>query len=349
MARVAAPTWPDILSRLVAGSDLDESATSWAMNRVMSGEATSAQLAGFLVALRAKGETVSELNGLTEAMLEHAVRFEVPGRSVDIVGTGGDRANTVNISTMAALVVAGAGLRVIKHGNRAASSKSGSADVLEALGVKLDHSVETVQRLASEVGITFCFAMLFHPAMRHAGQTRSELGIPTAFNFMGPLTNPAQPGATAVGCADLRMAPLMAGVFARRGTNALVFRGEDGLDELAPTAPSRIWEVDGASGEVTEHLIDSVTDLGIPPCTLDDLRGDDAEFNANVARELLAGKQGPVRDVVVLNAAAAITADGSLTGTGTLIERLQRARELAAAAIDSGAAADVLQRWANAS
>lgn len=349
MSQVAAPTWPEILSRLVAGSDLDEQSTAWAMDHVMSGEATPVQLAGFLVALRSKGETVSELSGLTQTMLKHAVRFSVPGRSVDIVGTGGDRANTVNISTMAALVVAGSGLRVIKHGNRAASSKSGSADVLEELGVKLDHSVDTVQRLADEVGITFCFAMLFHPAMRHAGQARRELGIATAFNFLGPLTNPAQPGATAVGCADLRMAPLMAGVFARRGTNALVFRGEDGLDELAPTAASRIWEVRGETGEILEHTINAVSDLGIPACTLDDLRGDDAAYNANVARELLAGKSGPVRDVVVLNAAAAITADGSLTGEGTLIERLTRGMEIAAAAIDSGAAAGVLQKWASAS
>lgn len=349
MSQVAAPTWPEILSRLVAGSDLDEQSTAWAMDHVMSGQATPVELAGFLVALRAKGETVSELSGLTKAMLRHAVRFSVPGRSVDIVGTGGDRANTVNISTMAALVVAGSGLRVIKHGNRASSSKSGSADVLEALGVNLDHDVETVQRLADDVGITFCFAMLFHPAMRHAGQARRELGIATAFNFLGPLTNPAQPGATAVGCADLRMAPLMAGVFARRGTNALVFRGEDGLDELAPTAPSRIWEVRGETGEISEHLVDSVADLGIAACTLEDLRGDDAEYNANVARELLAGKPGPVRDVVVLNAAAAITADGSLTGDGSLIDRLARGMEIASAAIDSGAAAQTLRRWANAS
>ncbi|HLS03907.1 MAG TPA: anthranilate phosphoribosyltransferase [Actinomycetales bacterium] len=349
MAPVTAPTWPEVLAHLVAGNDLDQNSTAWAMDQAMRGAATPVQLAGFLVALRTKGETVAELSGLTEAMLAHAVRFEVPGRSVDIVGTGGDRANTVNISTMAALVVAGAGLRVIKHGNRAASSKSGSADVLEALGVKLDHSVETVQRLAEEVGITFCFAMLFHPAMRHAGQARSELGIATAFNFLGPLTNPAQPTATAVGCADLRMAPLLAGVFARRGTNALVFRGEDGLDELAPTAPSRVWEVSGTSGEITEHLIDSVTDLGLAPARISDLRGDDAQFNANVAREVLAGRPGPVRDAVVLNAAAALTADGSQTGEGTLIQRLQNGIELAGAAIDSGAAANVLERWANAS
>ena len=349
MSQVATPTWPEIFAHLVAGADLDEASTAWAMDRVMCGEASPAQLAGLLIGLRAKGETVAELTGLTQAMLDHAIRLDVPGRSVDIVGTGGDRSNSVNISTMGALVVAGAGLRVIKHGNRASSSKSGSADVLEALGVKLDHDVETVDRLATEVGITFCFAMLFHPAFRHAGEARRDLGIATAFNFLGPLTNPAQPGATAVGCSDLRMAPLMAGVFARRGTNALVFRGEDGLDELAPTAPSRIWEVTGASGEVKEHRIDAVADLGMAPCTLEDLRGDDAEFNANVARELLAGKTGPVRDVVVLNAAAAITADGSLTGEGSLIERLQRGRELAAAAIDSGAAANVLQRWASAS
>lgn len=342
-------TWPDILSALIQGQDLSKRSTAWAMDHVMSGEASSVQLAGFLTALRAKGETVDELTGLTESMLDHAVRFEVSTPSVDIVGTGGDRANTVNISTMAALVVAGAGLKVVKHGNRASSSKSGSADVLEALGVKLDHDFATVKRLAEDVGITFCFAMLFHPAMRYAGEARKGLGVPTTFNFLGPLTNPAQPQATAVGCADLRMAPLMAGVFARRGTSALVFRGEDGLDELAPTAPARIWEVSGEDGTVLEHCIDPVTDLGLEPCTIADLRGDDAAFNAAVAEGVFSGAQGPVRNVVALNAAAAIAAEGSLVGTGSLIERLTLGLNIARRSIDQGKATEVLNAWARAS
>lgn len=342
-------TWPDILSVLIQGQDLSKQATAWAMDHVMSGRASSVQLAGFLTALRAKGETVDELTGLTESMLEHAVRFEVSTPSVDIVGTGGDRANTVNISTMAALVVAGAGLRVVKHGNRASSSKSGSADVLEALGVKLDHDFVTVKNLVEDVGITFCFAMLFHPAMRHAGEARKGLGVPTTFNFLGPLTNPAQPQATAVGCADLRMAPLMAGVFARRGTNALVFRGEDGLDELAPTAPAQVWEVSGENGTVVEHRLDPVTDLGLEPCTIADLRGDDAAYNAAVAKDVFSGTPGPVRDVVTLNAAAAITAEGSLVGSGSLIERLKRGITIARRSIDQGQAADVLAKWARTS
>jgi anthranilate phosphoribosyltransferase len=224
------------------------------MDRIMSADATPVQIAGFLVALRAKGETVDELTGLAEAMLSHAVRIEVPGPTVDVVGTGGDRANTVNISTMAALVVAGAGLRVVKHGNRAASSACGSADVLEALGVRLDLPPERVAEVAEQAGITFCFAQLFHPAMRHAAQARGGLGVPTAFNFLGPLTNPAQPAAAAVGVADLRMAPLLAGVLAARGASALVFRGEDGLDELTTSGPSQVWLV--RDGAVTQQRLD---------------------------------------------------------------------------------------------
>jgi anthranilate phosphoribosyltransferase len=315
---------------------------------VMSGSASPPRLAAFLVALRAKGETVEELTALADTMLAHAVRIEVPGRTVDVVGTGGDRAHTVNISTMAALVVAGTGTTVVKHGNRAASSSSGSADVLEALGIRLDHPPERVQEIAGEVGITFCFATVFHPSMRHAGAVRRDLGIATAFNLLGPLTNPGAPAATAVGVADARMAPLVAGVFAQRGTDALVFRGEDGLDELAPTAPSRVWEVRG--GQVTEQVVDSVADLGLAPAQVADLRGADAAHNAEVARRVLAGDRGPVRDAVLLNAAAALVADGTVSTTqGTLVERLAAAMELAARTVDDGAAADVLERWRAAS
>jgi anthranilate phosphoribosyltransferase len=345
---MTSPTWSGILTGLVRGHDLTAEETSWAMAEVMTGSASAACLAGFLVALRAKGETVEELTALADTMLAHATRIEVPGRTVDLVGTGGDRAHTVNISTMAALVVAGTGTTVVKHGNRAASSSSGSADVLEALGIRLDHPAERVAEIAREVGITFCFAGAFHPSMRHAAVVRRDLGIATTFNFLGPMTNPASPAATAVGVADVRMAPLMAGVFAARGTDALVFRGEDGLDELAPTAPSRVWEV--RDGVVSEHLLDSVAELGLPPATVADLRGADADYNAGVARRVLDGERGPVRDAVLLNAAAALVADGTVsTASGTLAERLAAGMALAGDAVDRGAAAAVLQRWREAS
>lgn len=344
-----APTWSGLLAGLMTGTDLSQAEAGWAMDRVMTGEVSPVQLAGFLVALRAKGETVEELAGLTDSMVRHATRIDVPGPSVDIVGTGGDRAHTVNISTMASVVIAGAGLRVVKHGNRAASSSSGSADVLEELGIRLDHTPERVARIAHEAGITFCFAMVFHPSMRHAGVARKELGVPTAFNFLGPLTNPAQPRAAAVGCADARMAPLMAGVFAERGKSALVFRGDEGLDELAATAGATVWEVSG--GAVTEHRLDPAADLGLTRIKVEDLRGQDAAYNAGVARAFLAGEDGPVRETVLLNAAAGLVADGTLPGTatGSLAERLRAGIDIAAEAVDSGAAQATLDRWIAAS
>ncbi|MGC5166524.1 anthranilate phosphoribosyltransferase [Luteimicrobium sp. DT211] len=343
------PTWPTLLQALVDRRDLAAHETAWVMDQVMSGEVSAARLASFLVGLRVKGETVEELAGLADAMLAHARRFEAPAPSVDIVGTGGDRAHTVNVSTMAAIVVAGAGVRVVKHGNRAATSSSGSADVLEALGVRLDLDVPRVAQLATEVGITFCFAQAFHPSFRHAAAARGELPIPTAFNFLGPLTNPAQPRATAIGVADARMAPLVAGVLASRGTSALVFRGEDGLDELAATAPSRVWLVH--EGAVTEHVLDAAADLGLTPITVADLRGASADHNAGVARRMLGGERGPVRETVLLNAAAALVADGSQPGTGdgTLVERLRAGMDVAARSVDSGSAAQLLERWVAAS
>ncbi|MDQ1288452.1 MAG: anthranilate phosphoribosyltransferase [Actinomycetota bacterium] len=357
---VGVPSWSGLLTSLIAGKDLTREDTVWAMDQVMNGEASPARLAGFLVALRSKGESVDELAGLAEAMLRHAVRIEVPGRCVDIVGTGGDRHHTVNISTMAALVVAGAGYRVVKHGNRSASSSSGAADVLEVLGVRLDHSPRRVAELAVEAGITFCFAQVFHPAMRHAGTVRSELGVPTAFNFLGPLTNPAQPGASAIGVYDERMAALVAGVLATRPGHALVFRGEDGLDELSTTAPSKIWTV--SSGRVTTSVLDA-TSLGLRRVTLADLRGGDAAHNAVVVRDVLAGRAGPVRDSVLLNAAAAIVAADAADPTGAadhadaadptgdtgLEARLAEAMARAESSIDSGAAAGALDRWVAAS
>ncbi len=340
-------SWPHILSALVGGDDLSSDQARWAMDSVMNGSASPVQLAGFLVALRAKGETVDELTGLANGMLANAVEIDIDRPCVDIVGTGGDRAHTVNISTMSALVIAGAGPLVVKHGNRAASSSSGSADVLEVLGVNLSLAADRVEQIAAEVGITFCFAAAFHPSMRHAGQTRKELGIPTTFNFLGPLTNPARPRAMALGVADERMAPLMAGVLAERGVSALVFRGTDGLDELAATGPAQVWHVD--NGDVTLSIIDPVSDLGSDPITVEDLRGGSPQDNAAVFRQVLAGLEGPVRQTVLLNAAAGLVADGTLPGTGaadgTLPERLKTAMAHAAESIDSGRANGMLDRW----
>ncbi|AXI77143.1 anthranilate phosphoribosyltransferase [Peterkaempfera bronchialis] len=340
---VQARSWPDVLTALVQRQDLTEADTAWAMARIMSGEATPVQVAGFMVALRAKGETVEEVSGLVEAMYAYAEPLEVPGPAVDIVGTGGDRAKTVNISTMSAIVAAAAGAKVVKHGNRASSSASGSSDVLEKLGISLDLSARRVAEVAEEVGITFCFAARFHPAMRHAAPARSELAIPTAFNFLGPLTNPARVTSSAIGCFDTRMAGIMAGVLARRGSTALVFRGDDGLDELTVTAPSHVWVV--RDGAVTETAFDP-RDLDIPLVPIEALRGADASHNAEVARRLLAGERGPVRDAVLLNTAAALTAL-DLT-EAPLTEQLAAGVQRAADALDTGAAQRTLERWAAA-
>ncbi len=332
-----------MLSALVDRTDLPAEATAWAMGEIMGGSATSAQIAGFVIALRAKGETVDEVEGMVRAMYAHATPITVAGPVVDVVGTGGDRAHTVNISTMAALVAAGAGARVVKHGNRAASSACGAADLLEELGIPLDLPASRVAEIAATAGITFCFAPVFHPALRHAAATRRELGVPTTFNFLGPLANPARPSAQAVGVADARMAGIVAGVLAGRDVSALVFRGDDGLDEITTTTTSRVWIV--RNGEVHEERLDPSA-LGIPPASADALRGGEAPFNADVARRLLAGEAGPVRDAVLLNAAAALVAYEGVTGD--LVELLMPALDRAAAAVDSGAAADVLTRWAAA-
>lgn len=315
------------------------------MSEIMSGAASDAQVAGFLVALRAKGETVAEFTGLVAAMVQAARPLHIEGDTLDIVGTGGDRQNTVNISTMSAIVAAGAGARVVKHGNRASSSSSGSADVIGALGVRLDLPIDRLPAVLSSAGLTFCFAQLFHPSMRYAAPARAQLAVPTAFNFMGPLTNPANPTASAIGCADARMAPIMAGVLAARGKRALVFRGADGLDELTTTASNHVWEV--RDGVITESDFEA-SELGLGPATLEDLRGGDAAHNADVVLRLLGGEHGPVRDAVLLNAAGALVAY-SATAEGTLLERLAAALEQARNSIDSGRAAGVLERWIAAS
>ncbi|MFI8928317.1 anthranilate phosphoribosyltransferase [Streptomyces sp. NPDC053474] len=340
----AARSWPDVLNGLLDGRDQSADDTAWAMDRIMRGEATDAQIAGFAVALRAKGETVEEISGLVRAMYAHAHVIDVPGPSVDIVGTGGDGAKTVNISTMSAIVVAGTGAKVVKHGNRAASSASGASDVLEKLGVNLELTPQRVREVADEAGITFCFAVKFHPALRHVAPARRELGIRTTFNFLGPLTNPAQVRAQATGVADARMAPILAGVLAERGSSALVFRGDDGLDELTTTATSRVWVV--RDGGVREEAFDP-RDVGVDLVPVEALRGADASYNAEVARRLLDGETGPVRDAVLLNAAAALVA--LEPGAGLLAEQLRAGMARAAESIDSGAARAALARWVAAS
>lgn len=344
----AAPTWPDLIAALLRREDLSTADARWAMDEVMRGEASPVQLAGFLVALRAKGETVEELRGLADVMLEHANRIDVPGPSVDIVGTGGDRMHSVNISTMASVVVAATGLRVVKHGNRAASSSSGSADVLEALGVDLSLAPDQVAQVAQRVGITFCFATAFHPSMRHAALARRELGVGTAFNALGPLTNPGQPTYAAVGVADARLAPLIAGVFAGRGRPAAVFRGDDGLDELTLATTSTVWWV--AGGRVSELSV-SPADVGLASAPVEALRGGDAAHNADVARRVFAGEPGPVRDAVVLNAAIALAVAAGLEGSPTregLVAVLRDGVTAAQEALDAGAAAALLDTWAAA-
>jgi anthranilate phosphoribosyltransferase len=334
-------SWPSVLSHLVEGSDLSISESTWAMQSVMAGEATSAQLGGLLVALRIKGETVDEIVGFRDAVLANALPLDIDPMALDIVGTGGDPYGAVlNISSIASVIAAATGVPVVKHGNAGASSASGASDVLAALGVNLDISAERTAEVFRETGLTFAFARLFHPGFRHAGPTRKELGISTLFNILGPLSNPARPEASAVGVASLERVPLIVGVFQTRGTTALVYRGDDGIDKLTTTGHSHIWEV--SRGSVTERDLNPV-DLGIPTANIQDLLGEGPEHNAGVARAVLAGEHGPVRDVVLLNAAGGLTAWDLASDPDQLrqpiVARLKKNIAVAAEAIDSGAAA----------
>ena len=329
--------WPGVLGTLAARRDLTTEQARAAMAEILDGAATPAQIAGFIVALRMKGETVDELGGLVDAMLAAAERVTLaPDQPVvDIVGTGGDRAHTINVSTLAALVVAGAGGRVCKHGNRAASSATGSADLLEALGVRIDCGPEEVARCVAEAGIGFCFAPRFHPAMRHAGPPRRELGIATAFNFLGPLANPAGVRRLMIGVADPSMSERMVGVLEARGSErVLVVHGDDGLDELTVSTTSTVVEL--RDGEVREYPVDP-KELGIAPAPTEALVGGDPATNAELARRVLAGDAGPHRDVVCLNAAAGLLVTSMVDD---LADGLQAAR----AAIDGGGAAAALDR-----
>ena len=346
-------SWPAILTSLLAGEDLQRTEASWAMSQIMSGEATPAQIGAFMLALRSKGETVEELAGLVDVMLENAVLLQTGSDAVDIVGTGGDLVGTVNISSMASILAAASGIPVLKHGSRSASGKTGSSEMLEVLGIRLDLSPQQVTEVFKKVGITFFFAPVFHPAMRHVAPIRKELAIPTTFNFLGPLANPAQPIATALGVADAKIAPLMAQELAQRGRAALVFRSEDGLDELSTTAEARIWQVSG--GEVSEHLLNA-QDLGLSRVTQQVLIGGDAKHNAEVAAKLFAGDEfensSAIRDVVMLNAAAGIAAyelaKNPDLASQSIQSRLSDAMARAETALSSGEAAKKLSAWSQA-
>ena len=328
-------SWPTVLNRVMAGEHLSRDQAHAAMDEIMSGRATQAQIAAFIVAIRAKGETAEEMTGLVEGMLDAAVTVDIGEPVVDTAGTGGDASGTFNISTTAALIAAGAGAKIAKHGNRAASSKTGSADLLEALGVRLDLPPEITVQMVREIGFGFFFAPRYHPAMRHAGPVRKELGIPTVFNFLGPLANPARATRQALGVSDHRMAERMIQVLSNLGAEvAFVYHGEDGLDELTTTGPSFIYRL--KAGEIT-HAEFTPEDFGVARATLADLKGGDAAQNVAITRAILAGEAGPKRDIAVVNAAPAIVAAGMAEG---FVEGV----DLAQQAIDSGDAQSVLER-----
>jgi len=329
--------WPVILGSLLDGVSLTRDEARSAMAEILDGAASPAQIAAYVVALRMKGETVEELVGMVDAMLAASTRVEIDtdGPVVDIVGTGGDRAHTINVSTISAIVVAGAGAKVCKHGGQAASSACGSADLLEALGVAIGLGPVGVARCVDEAGIGFCFAPRYHPAMRHAGPSRRDLGIPTAFNILGPLSNPGRVRRYLIGVADQRMADRMAGVLEANGAvRALIVHGGDGLDELTTTGPSTVVEL--RDGAVSTWEVDPRA-LGLPRADREDLVGGDAQVNADLARRVLAGEHGPHRDIISLNAGAALVVAG-------LAGDLEAGIAAARASIDSGAAVGALNK-----
>lgn len=328
-------SWPEVLGSVLAGVSLSRDQAAWAMQQMMTGEATPARLGALLAGLRVKGESADEMVGLVQTMREFSQKVEVDYPVVDTCGTGGDRSGSINVSTMAAFVVAGAGAKVAKHGNRAASSQCGSADVLEVLGVKVDLGPEGVKRCLDAAGIGFCFAPIFHPSMRHVGPIRKELGAPTVFNFLGPMTNPAGAKRQAVGVSDLKMAPKMVQVLKALGSEkVLAFRGHDGLDELSTTAPSDMWML--ADGKITESVVDPL-ELGIPRAPSSALTGGSAQDNARVVTQVLDGGFGPDRDVVLINAAAGVVAAG-------IAEDLAAALPVAMESLDSGRARRALDQ-----
>lgn len=344
------PSWPNILGKLIAKQDLERFEANWAMQQIMAGDSSEAEIAAFMLALRSKGETVTELAGLVDIMLKNAVLLDTGDDALDIVGTGGDLVGTVNISSMASILASASGVPVMKHGSRSASGKTGSSEMLEVLGVKLDISPQKVAEVFRETGITFFFAPVFHPAMRHVAPIRKQLGVPTTFNFLGPLANPAQPIATSLGVANAQIAPLMAQELADRGRSGLVFRGNDGLDELTTTTSSQLWVVSTAG--VLEDTLNP-TDFGLKLVSQEALLGGDAQENAQLARDLFAGKTsknlGAIRDIVILNAAGGVVAyraakEPSLATSG-LKSQFDEAIGIVTAALDQGKADSKLEQW----
>mgnify|MGYP001007479028 CR=1 FL=1 len=338
--------WAPIIAALTAGQAVDYDQSYWLMDEVMSGELGEARLASFLTAMAIKGATVAEIHGLADGMAHHATSVDLPSRALDIVGTGGDGYKTVNVSTMSAIVLAAMGIPLVKHGNRASTSKSGSADVIEALGVNLNVDTDRLRAIFDEVGIAFLFANKMHPSMRFAAPVRRALGFPTAFNVLGPLTNPAKVQACAVGSAKEDNARLMAGVYASRGCSALVFRGATtGLDELTTADTNQVWIVSG--GRVTPTDFDARDELGMAASAIDDLAGGEASYNAAVARDVLSGGGScAVRDAVALNVGAGL--DQPVTAQD-FAPRMRVAVERAARALADGTGARLVERWAQVS
>lgn len=335
-------SWNELIDRLNSGLDLAPSEIQGAMRDILSGESDIESVKSFLLALKAKGETAEEVGALVAEMYAHSAPINISDRAVDTVGTGGDGAHTINISTTAAIIAAAAGARVVKHGNRAVSSKSGASDFLEALGVFPGLDGAGVERTVRELGIGFCFAPVFHPAMRFAAPARKELGVPTVFNILGPLANPAKPKAAAVGVANERMHLVMAQVLAEKGCDGFVFRGDDGLDEITLTTTTSILTI--GNGEIKSDRIDA-KDFGLTNAPIEDIVGGDAEDNARISRAIFAGERGAPRDAVLLNAAAAIAAfEGDLGAD--VKERLTQGLRRAVQAVDSGAATELLEKWA---
>jgi anthranilate phosphoribosyltransferase len=335
--------WPGVIGRISSGEVLEPDDAGSVMRALLAGEATPAQVAAVLIGMRTRGETADEIAGMLRAVLEASTRVELPaglaGRAIDIVGTGGDRSHSVNVSTMASLVVAGAGVPVCKHGNRAASSKCGTADVLEALGAAIESTPQSVADSVARTGFGFCFAPAFHPAFRHVGPIRRELGVPTVFNVLGPLANPAPVAFMLLGVRSPELAPLMGRALVERGVKrAWIVHGHGGLDELGLGGPNEVVEV--YAGATRAFRVDGA-DLGFARADVEALRGGDPMTNAAAVLDVLDGSTGPVRDVVLLNAAAALVVAGA---AGDLAE----GRDAAVRSIDSGAARDVLAELVSA-
>ena len=335
-------SWDLILKSLSDKSDLSNEQITWAMSQILEGKASNDEIKQFLTGLKSKGESAAEVEALVAQMYSYSASINITERSVDTVGTGGDGANTINISTAAAIVTNAAGARVVKHGNRAASSKSGSADLLEALGIKIDLTGAEVEQTVYKIGIGFCFAPVFHSSMKYAAAARKELGVPTVFNILGPLANPAKPKACAIGVARAELLPLMAQVLLDQGKEGFVFRGDDGLDEVSLSTTTQVIQI--SDGELNESVFNPA-DLGISSAPISELSGGDAAYNAQMTLKIFSGEKGAMRDAVTLNAAfaiAAFKADFNLP----LQTQIANGFVLANKAIDSGAALSVVKKWA---